>query len=274
MTSPRRRTDLILRDHTFADGRVGLLAYDARADTGHVLDPVPAAVLQQADGNAGVGELAARVARITGTPVDEAAVTDALADLSVAGLLADAPALDGHVSRRKVLAGVAVGVAAVAVAPAIVSVARPKQAAAQVPDPLAVQPKSATTPQGTPVDVTLTHSGGVGGTTVVYVQASPPSHGTVSITGDVATYTPDPGFTGTDTFTYTAAECLIVLGVAIPGCPVGTTPVPPSGATPATVTITVTAPPTTTAPPSTTTTTTPPPSASPSAVRAQPRFTG
>jgi hypothetical protein len=41
---------------------------------------------------------------------------------------------------------------------------------------------------------------------VVYALASPPSHGTVTIAGSTATYTPDPGYAGPDSFTFTASE--------------------------------------------------------------------
>jgi hypothetical protein len=54
---------------------------------------------------------------------------------------------------------------------------------------------------------------------------SQPSHGTLS-TGDTYTYTPDPGFSGTDTFTYQVVDCC-------------TEPSPKTSGT-ATVTITVT----------------------------------
>lgn len=95
------------------------------------------------------------------------------------------------------------------------------------------------------------------------VSTSSPSHGTLTNFDDSAggfKYTPDPGFTGTDTFTYVLEN-------------VKSSPT-------ATVTITVTAAPTTTLVPATTTTlaptTTVAPPAAPAAlaVAATPRYTG
>jgi hypothetical protein len=41
---------------------------------------------------------------------------------------------------------------------------------------------------------------------VSYRLASPPAHGSVTISGSTATYTPSPGFAGADSFTYTAGD--------------------------------------------------------------------
>lgn len=70
---------------------------------------------------------------------------------------------------------------------------------------VAVHPEAvadtATTREGTAVDVDIAanDNGIVGPATVT----TAPSHGTVTISGDVATYTPAAGFSGTDTFEYT-----------------------------------------------------------------------
>lgn len=69
------------------------------------------------------------------------------------------------------------------------------------------------------------------GTDGLVISVGQPSHGTLSNFDDASggfTYTPDPGFTGTDTFTYVLED--------VEGSPTGT------------VTITVTAPTTTTSP--------------------------
>jgi hypothetical protein len=54
-----------------------------------------------------------------------------------------------------------------------------------------------------PVPVTLVASG-PSGVALVYRVVSQPIHGTVSVSGNVATYFPAPGFVGTDSFTYSA----------------------------------------------------------------------
>ncbi len=63
---------------------------------------------------------------------------------------------------------------------------------------------TAETATDTAVDITLDATDAEGDP-LTYAAADP-AHGTVSVTGDVATYTPDAGFTGTDTFDYTAAD--------------------------------------------------------------------
>ena len=80
---------------------------------------------------------------------------------------------------------------------------------------------TASTPRNVAKQITLVGSD-VDDTVLTYAIASPPTHGTASITGATATYTPTTGYTGNDSFTYTARD--------------------PAGATsaPATVSITVT----------------------------------
>lgn len=64
---------------------------------------------------------------------------------------------------------------------------------------------SATTTEGTAVDVNVASNDyGLG---VAYV--GEPNHGTAQlIQGSTIRYTPDPGFTGTDSFIYTVSGCL------------------------------------------------------------------
>ena len=61
------------------------------------------------------------------------------------------------------------------------------------------------TDENTPVDITLVATD-ADGDTVTYTVASQPSNGTLSGTAPNLTYTPDAGFTGTDTFTYSASD--------------------------------------------------------------------
>jgi endonuclease I len=63
----------------------------------------------------------------------------------------------------------------------------------------------ATTPEDEPVDVVLTASD-PDDDPLTYALGLQPQHGTVTLSGDVATYTPAPDFHGTDTFTFTASD--------------------------------------------------------------------
>ena len=63
---------------------------------------------------------------------------------------------------------------------------------------------SATTRAGDPVDVTL--KGADDQPEAVTYTVGTAGHGTVTVDGDVATYTPESGFTGEDTFTYAVGD--------------------------------------------------------------------
>ncbi|MGH1563557.1 Ig-like domain-containing protein [Mumia sp. DW29H23] len=63
---------------------------------------------------------------------------------------------------------------------------------------------TASTEFGTPVDVTLTGAD-ADGDELTYTYGTP-ANGTVSGTGSAVTYTPNAGFSGTDTFTYTVSD--------------------------------------------------------------------
>lgn len=66
---------------------------------------------------------------------------------------------------------------------------------------------TATTTTGTPVDVNvLANDSDPNGDTLTISGVGDPAHGSVVQNGDVLTYTPDAGFTGTDTFTYTVKD--------------------------------------------------------------------
>jgi hypothetical protein len=71
-----------------------------------------------------------------------------------------------------------------------------------VAQPPVANSQSVTTPQDTPVPITLTGSD-PGGHSLTYTVASNPSHGTLSGTAPNLTYTPNAGYTGTDSFTFT-----------------------------------------------------------------------
>lgn len=68
------------------------------------------------------------------------------------------------------------------------------------------QPDTATTTEGTGVDIDL--SGNDRGSVAPPTVTSPPSHGTVTIDGGTAHYVPEAGFTGTDTFEYTICAAI------------------------------------------------------------------
>jgi large repetitive protein len=83
---------------------------------------------------------------------------------------------------------------------------------------------SATTAFNTPVTINIGAS--IGGNFTGAALASQPANGTATINGLVVTYTPNPGFFGTDTFTYTAtgpggttSPATISVAVATPPAP-------------------------------------------------------
>jgi hypothetical protein len=283
-----RRSDIRVESWVTGEG-LGLLVYDPLTGGGHVLDPATAAVFELCDGLASREQMADAIAESTGLPTDVGIVDLALVELAEAGLLSER-ASSGVVSRRVVIGRLALGAAAVALLPAVVSVIEVGQAAASTPKTpsivfvsISVQDKSASTTVATPVDVTLTSVGGYTGPEVVFWIATGPGHGMVSLTGTTATYTPSPGFTGTDTFKYLAGQCVNfsdvgsatqsgrtseVAGVA-PTCSSGALV---SSEGEATVTIVVSAPATTTTTmPATTTTAAAKPA---TATAARPAFTG
>jgi hypothetical protein len=281
MGEMKRRADLRFDDYGGPDDG-GLVVYDPVTDAGHLLNPATAAVFERCDGATTVETMAEVVAARTGLPADPGIVELALSELAEAGLLIDRddelPA--AGMSRRALISRLALGAGAVALLPVIDTVVGSSQLAAASPprtqtaaDSLAAVPKTATTTVDTPVDITLTTTGGfTTPTSTIFGIATLPGHGAVVLADDVATYTPANGFTGTDSFTYIAAQCIpFVDAIPLPGCPAENGPVPETGTAPATVTVTIAAAPTTTA--ATTTTAAPTSSVAPAAV-AQPNFTG
>lgn len=266
MPAPTTRSDLVVSPRPNGDG---VLVYDPTTDTGHVLEGLAASVFAACDGTTDVDRLAARVSLETGATVDPSAVDVALGELVDSGLLESGRL----VSRRLLIGGLVAGAAAIAAAPLITSIARPAAATTYQPMPpgATVDPATATTTMGTAVQIPLT-STGLTTATAVYWAVTQPTNGTVVITntqsagdntGAYATYTPDAGFVGADSFTFTAGECFAAPGTYTYPAPPGTDASCPATMTisgtyvvPATVSITVTSPPTTST--STSTTTTPP----------------
>jgi PKD repeat protein len=92
---------------------------------------------------------------------------------------------------------------------------------------------TATTTAGAPVPITLVGSAFNGGP-VSFRVVTPPTHGTVSVSGNIATFFPDPTFIGSDSFTYaswdgsansslgtvslsaTAGRCLLAASALVP----------------------------------------------------------
>jgi hypothetical protein len=284
------------------DDGAGLAVFDPATGGGFVLNRSTAVVFEACDGKTSTETMARRVADATGLPADVAIVELALAELRRSGLLeastvaggtiAESPTSSG-LSRRTLIGRLALGAGAVALLPVIDAVGLSKLAAeptskspqGAVPT-LIVDPKTAATPAATAVDITLTSSGGFADPNIdtTYWISTEPLHGTVTVLGAIATYTPAAGFAGTDTFMYAAGQCVpfsdagraaqtgrvdAAVAVVAPACPVDQGMVPDGGSVPALVTVTVAEPATTT------TTATAPAAAKPAAeVKASPSFTG
>jgi len=273
MLKPIVRTDLVVSPRPNGEG---VLVYDPTNDTGHVLEGIAAAVFAACNGTADIAAIEAHVAEVTGAIADPAAVDAAIDQLSAAGLLDESRGI----SRRVLIGGLIAGAAAVAIAPVISSVSRPRQASAQ-PAP-SVDPKTATTPADTSVQIPLS-SVGFSAAQTVYWNVDQPTHGTVTVTntssggmntGAYATYTPDPGYSGPDSFNYVAGECYSPAGTTTFPAPPAAQAACPGGDTiygaqipSALVSITVTPTPTTTTTTPATTTTLP-------ADESTPKYTG
>jgi hypothetical protein len=72
-------------------------------------------------------------------------------------------------------------------------------------NPPVAEDGSFTTDSDTPVDITL-HATDPDGDPLTFAIVSQPSHGTLDGAGDTGTYTPEPGFVGTDSFTFVAND--------------------------------------------------------------------
>lgn len=76
----------------------------------------------------------------------------------------------------------------------------------QAPVPTAL-PAAVTTPQDTPVAITLEAEEPESGQPLTWLLETMPANGTVTGTPPAVTYAPNPGFVGTDTFTFVVSEC-------------------------------------------------------------------
>ena len=207
----------------------GMLVYDERTDIGHVLNPSVAVVYDLCDGERSVADMARYVAAETGLPADDEIVVLALAQLREAGLLDESEpttaalaSVNTGVTRRSLLKRLAVGAGALALLPAIDSVADvSKLAAATGLTVFAATSISVTTTGGQSVTVTLSVTGQPSAGTLVYSIVTPPAHGTAVIDGDQLTYTPSPGFEGGDVLTYQAT---LIATTTTPATTGGTTP--------------------------------------------------
>jgi hypothetical protein len=61
------------------------------------------------------------------------------------------------------------------------------------------------TDEDTPLDITVS-GGDLNGDTLSYSLATGPSFGSIAVAGDTFTYTPDPEYSGPDSFTFTASD--------------------------------------------------------------------
>ena len=245
----RQRRPDVRSDGWSGAGEGGLVVYDPMTDAGHLLNPATAAVFEACDGHTSLDQMARAVTARTGLPTDPGIVELALLELDEAGLLvagpspSSAPMTSAGISRRTLITRLALGAGAVTLLPVVQTVVGSSQLAAATPsrnhtaaDSLVADPKTATTTAGTPVDVTLTTTGGfTTPTSTIFAIDTQPTHGAVVLVDAVATYTPTAGFSGTDTFTYIAAQCIPVVD-ALPACPEGNGAVPETGTAPATVT--------------------------------------
>ena len=189
----------------------GLLVFDEQADVGHVLNPSVAVVYDLCDGTRSVADMSRYVATETGLPADEEIVLLALAELREAGLLDESEpttaalaTLNTGLTRRSLIKRLAVGAGALALLPAIDSIADISKVAATASTSFAALSFSVTTTGGQPVAVTLGVTGQPGPGSLVFTIVTPPQHGTAVISGAVLTYTPSPGYEGPDSITYQA----------------------------------------------------------------------
>jgi hypothetical protein len=74
--------------------------------------------------------------------------------------------------------------------------------------------QSVATVEDTPLAITLT-GGDPEGQPITFAVAMPPAHGTLTGTGASRTYTPDPGFVGSDSFAFTTHDGFFASGPAI-----------------------------------------------------------
>ena len=73
--------------------------------------------------------------------------------------------------------------------------------------------QAVTTPEDTAIDITLAATD-IEGEALVYTIAAQPAHGTVTLVGNIATYTPALDFVGEDSFTFTANDGTVASNIA------------------------------------------------------------
>ena len=95
-----------------------------------------------------------------------------------------------------------------------------------VNDPPVADDTSATTDKNTPVDIPLTGSD-IDGDPITFLPTAPASNGSVSVSGSIATYTPFPGFSGPDSFTFVADDGAVNSPLATVSITVNNTNSPP-----------------------------------------------
>jgi hypothetical protein len=230
----------------------GVIVYDELTDTGHVLNAATAIVFDACDGFTTIEEMARRVSVRTLLPEDVDLVLVALAELRDNGLLENndpttqaLSSIKPGISRRLVLQRLALGAAAIAVFPAVLSIKNASVLATQAGAEVFAAVALALNSPGIPVDVTLSATGVPGPGTIQYEIVTNPSFGATSIDGAVLTYTPTAGYVGPDELSYRA--------LFYPDGTVTTTAAPATTATPSPTTTSGPSPTTTSGPSPTTT---------------------
>lgn len=190
-----------------------LVVHDDLTDVTHVLNPAVAIVFGACDGATTRDEMARRVAEATGLPETDDVVLLALAHLHDAGLLDEAEPttrevsekIDGGLTRRQALTRLAITASAVAAIPAVTSLrGAPSLALGSEPQDFVANAITVNALAGVPLSVVLGAQSIPGRGQLTFEIVDQPRHGRVVIDGDVATYTPDPEFEGTDSYSYRA----------------------------------------------------------------------
>lgn len=135
MALKARTEELIIKE---LDGE--LAVYDEREHRAHELNATAAAVWRKCDGETPLEQIASEIAAETELPQDEEIVRMALDQLSRAGLLEQAPKLEGHISRRHVIQRLGLAGTAALLLPAVTTIVAPTRAMAQSgpPQPIPV----------------------------------------------------------------------------------------------------------------------------------------
>ncbi|MSZ89736.1 MAG: twin-arginine translocation signal domain-containing protein [Actinobacteria bacterium] len=236
----------------------GIIIYDEVSDTGYVLNPSTAVVFDACDGFTTIEEMTKRVAKRCNLPEDVDIVLVALADLRDKGLLDNADPttqalreIKPGLSRRQVLGRLALGAAALALFPSIVSINSASVLAEQSGLDIFAAIAVAASSSGGVVEVQLGAVGVPGPGTLEYEIVSAPTHGTALIRGNVLVYTPTPKFVGSDQITYRALffpeGTLTTTGSPTTTLAATTTPAPTTTPVPNTTPRPTTPPPNTTA---------------------------